>query len=68
MSEEWQPIETAPIWAEVIIYDPTAFKTRSSHKVRTAVQVSLGKWALGSTIGAKVNPTLWQPLPSPPTT
>ena len=62
-SSAWQPIDTAPMWQRVIIYDPDASRRKSDHKVYTAVLTEKG-WDLAGKTPKR--PTYWQPLPSPP--
>lgn len=63
---QWQPIETAPTWVEVLVKykGPRHVKSQPSC-VATSVKVSDGTWALGSMADYKI-PTHWMPLPKPP--
>lgn len=63
---KWQPIETAPMWELVIVYDQEASKRKSSHTVNTAVQVKPSVWDLTNGCYIVKNPTHWMPLPEPP--
>tara|TARA_R110000765_G_scaffold7963_7_gene26136 strand:+ start:7451 stop:7660 length:210 start_codon:yes stop_codon:yes gene_type:complete len=67
MSEDkWQPIETAPIWKEVIVfYDGVMCRKSQPNRVTTAVKFPDGKWGLGA-LPERRNPTHWMPLPFPP--
>jgi len=61
---EWQPIETAPLEVDVLLYDPSKM---------IGVQVGMGyKHPNGlidwyQTFSYPLEPTHWMPLPEPPT-
>lgn len=63
---EWQPIETAPLWELVNVYDPAAFPYRSSNTVYSAVQTKVGEWPKELATKPPKSPTHWMPLPNPP--
>ena len=65
-THEWQPIETAPIWVEVLVYyeGRTCYKSQPT-KIGTSVQTYPGIWDLGS--APKQRKFLyWMHLPEPP--
>lgn len=63
---EWRPIETAPLWELVNVYDPEAHPYVSSKKVYSAVQTTTGVWPKELASKPPRNPTHWMPLPEPP--
>jgi len=68
----WQPIETAPINASVLVFIPNA--DHYGHGVYRAMQVDMGTgrrwmttaWACGRDLVGDVKPTFWMPLPEAP--
>lgn len=58
----WQPIETAPMKTDVLVYAPRW--GRKPLVVQAANPTGGQWWARG--VGA-VRPTHWMPLPAPPT-
>ena len=67
----WQPIETAPFWQEVIVHQKNAPPTKSNRNgVFTAVHTERG-WTLSRHGETKAGylfppPTHWMSLPPPP--
>lgn len=63
MEYEWQNVETAPLWVEVIVkYSGNRALKSQPNCIGTAVQTDLGVWDLGSF--PKHRTVLkWMPLP-----
>lgn len=60
----WKPIETAPLWVEVIVrYDGNRCLKSQPNNVCTAVQTDIGKWDLGSLPDGRT-PISWMDLPN----
>lgn len=63
---DWQPIETAPIWTEVIVkYSGSRITKSQPECVATSVKMEDGSWSLGSKPISR-KPTHWKPLPEAP--
>ncbi len=68
----WQPIESAPTNASVLVFIPNA--DHYGHGVYRAMQVDMGtgrRWMtsglhIGRDCGAENQPTHWMPLPPEP--
>lgn len=62
---EWQPIETAPDYVTVLVFDPRQKFEDAICTARTYGRDKDKHWArkFGK---AKMNPTHWMPLPDPP--
>lgn len=57
----WQPIETAPIWREVLLFYP---EHGAGIRIGSRLMVE-DPWRVGMDMNG-VEPTHWSPLPEPP--
>jgi hypothetical protein len=67
MSDNWQPIETAPEQTDVVVYIPKA-KRRPVRLGRYGIKGDGGRlWTYGGEFAFDVGvATHWMPLPAPP--
>ena len=57
---EWKPIETAPEFRDILVYD------QDSKRVISAWHIE-NKWRTGDNLShIEINPTHWMPPPEPP--
>lgn len=68
MSNEWQPIETAPKTAgqRILLYFPAVY-SHSMIEIMVSQTVGSEEIIWQSDDGTKYNATHWMPLPKPPT-
>lgn len=63
MKQEWQDVETAPLWVEVIVkYSGNRAVKSQPNCIGTAVQTEPGFWKLGSFPSTR-NVLKWMPFP-----
>lgn len=65
---DWQPIETAPQGRRVLVFMPPLPYDDDAGEVVVATQSKscAGWWSDDEGDDLRVNPTHWQPLPTPP--